>query len=138
MLPTMTVRRIGIARRRALLAGGAVVLFALAIATQLAAAPAPPPPASLAAQLGVGSWAMTVPASWLAAPVPAVRRGDLLDILAVKQGDRAYAAPVAFAVAVVSSDEHGLVIQVNEDDASAIAIARGGGLLLVPLLRSTR
>ena len=138
MLPTMTVVRGVVPRRRLLLAGLAVTLLALAGDTQLAAAPAPSPPASLAAELGPGTWAMNIPASWFAAPLPAVHRGDLLDILAVKQGDRAYAAPVAFAVAVVSSDERGLVLQVNEDDASAIAIARGGGLLLVPLLRSTR
>ncbi|HEY6959767.1 MAG TPA: hypothetical protein VI814_13165 [Candidatus Limnocylindria bacterium] len=134
----MTVARAASARRRVLFAAVAAVLFMLALFTQLAAAPDPPPPVSLAAQLADGSWAMTVPAAWLAAPVPAVRRGDLLDILAVKQGDRAYASPVAFAVVVVSSDERSLVIQVNEDDASAIALARGGGLLLVPLLRSTR
>lgn len=138
MLPAMTVARAVLPRRRVLFVAAAALLFALAVATQVAATPAPPPPASLASQLGAGSWAMTVPASWLAAPVPPVHRGDLLDVLAVKQGERAYAAPVAFAVAVVSSDERGLVLEVNEDDASAMAIARGGGLLLVPLLRSTR
>lgn len=140
MLPAMTVARAAGRWRRVLLGAAAAVLFALALVTQLAAAPTPPPapPSDLAAQLTPGSWAMTVPAAWLAAPVPAVHRGDLLDILAVKQGDRAYASPVAFAVVVVSSDERSLVIQVNEDDASAIALARGGGLLLVPLLRSTR
>ena len=138
MLPAMTVPRVVLPHRRALLAGAGAALFALAFVTQLAGEAASPPPASLAAQLAPGSWAMTVPASWLAAPVPAVRSGDLLDVIAVKQGDRAYAAPVAFAVAVVSSDARGLVIQVNEDDANAIALARAGGLLLVPLLRSTR
>lgn len=134
----MTVPRVAVLRRRVLLGGAGAVLFGLALVMQIAASPEPSPPSSLAEQLGAGSWAMTLPASWLAAPVPAVHRGDLLDILAVKQGERAYAAPVAFAVAVVSSDERSLVIQLNEDDASAIAIARAGGLLLVPLLRSTR
>lgn len=137
MLPAMTVAR-GMPRRRLLLIAASALLFALAIATQLAAAPPTVAPRSLAAELGAGTWAMSVPSSWLAAPVPPVHRGDLLDILAVKQGDRAYAAPVAFAVGVVSADDRGLVLQVTEDDASAIAVARGGGLLLVPLLRSTR
>jgi hypothetical protein len=68
----------------------------------------------------------------------ALGTGDLIDVLAVRQGERAYAVPVAYAARVVSADERGLVLELDEEGASAIAIARGGGLLLVPLLRSTR
>jgi hypothetical protein len=56
----------------------------------------------------------------------------------VRQGDRAYTVPVAYAVTVISSDDRGLILEVDESDASAIVTARGGGLLLVPLLRSSR
>jgi hypothetical protein len=81
---------------------------------------------------------MNVPVAWLAAPAPPLRRGDRVDVIGVRSGDRAYAAPVAYAVVIVSADERALVLEVDEDDAIAIASARGGGLLLVPLLRSTR
>jgi hypothetical protein len=67
-----------------------------------------------------------------------VRIGDVIDVLAVQQGERAYAVPVAYAARVMASDERGIVVEVDEEGASAIAIARGGGLLLVPLLRSAR
>ena len=94
--------------------------------------------ASLADALRPSSWAMTLPISWLAAPVPPLRAGDQLDILLVRPGERAYAAPVAYGVSVVSSDESGLVLEVDEADAIAIGSARGSGFLLLPLLRSTR
>lgn len=138
MLPAVTIARRWLPRRRTVLVAASLVLFALALVTQLAATPPPAPPPTLAAQLAPDSWAMSVPTAWLAAPLPGLRHGDLVDVLAVKQGERAYAAPVAFAAVVITVDERGLVLQVHEDDASAIAIARGGGLLLVPLLRSTR
>ena len=81
---------------------------------------------------------MTVPTAWLAAPVPPVRRGDAIDILAMRSGDKAYSIPVAYGVRVFSVSDRGLLLEVDETDATAIATARGGGLLLVPLLRSTR
>ena len=138
MLPALTVARRAWPRRRLLLGAASLVLFVAAGASQIATSAPPAPAQSLADTLEPGSWAMHVPTAWLAVPVPPLRHGDLLDVLAVKQGDRAYVTPVAFAIAVVSSDERGLILQVDEDDASAIAIARGGGMLLVPLLRSTR
>ena len=67
-----------------------------------------------------------------------VRAGDSLDILAVRSGDRGYALPVAYALTVMSVDERTIVLQVDQDDAIAIANARAASLLLVPLLRSTR
>jgi hypothetical protein len=97
-----------------------------------------PDSASLADELHPATWAMTVPSAWLAAPVPPVRRGDAIDILAMRGGDKAYSVPVAYGVRVISVTDRGLLLEVDETDATAIATARGGGLLLVPLLRSTR
>jgi len=56
----------------------------------------------------------------------------------VRPGDRAFAVPIAYAAMLIANDERGLVIEVDESDATAIATARGSGLLIVPLLRSTR
>jgi hypothetical protein len=94
--------------------------------------------ASLAESLAPSTWAMNIPVAWLAAPVPRVRTGDVIDVLAVRQGERAYAVPVAYAARVMATDDRGIVLELDEEGASAIAIARGGGMLLVPLLRSTR
>ena len=139
MLPSLIARPRRIAARRALLLAAAALLGLAALTTQVTATPqtAPIGP-SIADELRAASWAMHVPAAWFAAPVPRVRRGDVLDVLAVRQGDRAYTVPVAYAVTVISSDDRGLVIEVDESDASAIVTARGSGLLLVPLLRSSR
>jgi hypothetical protein len=127
----MPARRIALGAASALLTLGA-------LGAQIGGAAASPAPASLAQSLAPSTWAMSLPAAWLAAPVPRVRTGDLIDVLAVRQGDRAYAVPVAYAARVMAMDEHGIVLELDEEGASAIAIARGGGLLLVPLLRSTR
>ena len=113
------------------------MFFTAALGTQFAT-PQTPAPVSLADELRPATWAMHVPVAWLAAPVSRVRKGDQLDILAIRSGDRAYTVPVAYAVGVLSSDDHGLVLEVDENDASAIATAHGSGMQLVPLLRSSR
>ena len=139
MLPALTARRGALVTRRVVLAAASAALAAAALLTQLAPATAPPAPsASLADELRPSSWALQIPVAWLAAPVPAVHRGDALDLLAVRAGDRAYAVPIAYALTVMSADERAIVVDVDQDDAIAIANARGAGLLLVPLLRSTR
>lgn len=138
MLPALTASRRRIDPRRAGLLGTSALLAIAAIGAQLAVAPAPSAPLALADELRESSWAIEIPAAWLAARAPAVRRGDALDILAVRSGDRAYAVPVAYAVIVMSADERGLVLEIDQDDAIAIANARGAGLMLIPLLRSTR
>jgi hypothetical protein len=56
----------------------------------------------------------------------------------MRSGDRAFAAPVAYALVVLEVDDRRLVVQVDEDDALAVANARSAGLQLVALLRSTR
>ena len=137
MLPALTSRKRLPARRIAL--GAASALLAIgALGAEMGGASTSAAPPSLADSLAPSTWAMTLPVAWLAAPVPPLHAGDLIDVLAVRQGERAYAVPVAYAVRVMSTDERGVVLEVDEEDASGIAIARGGGLLLVPLVRSTR
>jgi hypothetical protein len=138
MLPALTASRRKLPIRRVALGAASALLAVGAIGAEMSGAAAPSTPISLAESLAPSTWAMTVPTAWLAAPVPRVGTGDLIDVLAVRQGERAYAVPVAYAARVVSADERGLVLELDEEGASAIAIARGGGLLLVPLLRSTR
>jgi hypothetical protein len=128
---------------RVALVAGAAVLAGASIVTQLGTAVGAPAsvnalPPSIADEIRPSTWAISLPQSWLAAPVPRLRHGDALDIFAVRQGDRAYSAPVAYAVSVVAVDDKALVLEVNEDDATALLTAHGGGMLLVALLRSTR
>ncbi len=77
-----------------------------------------------------------VPTAWLAAPLPRIAKGDLIDIVAVRQGDKAFSLAVADGVRVMSLDERGVVLEVDENAAASIVVARGSGMLLVPLLRS--
>lgn len=112
----------------------------LALAATLAptvATPAVPAP-GLADQLGPATWAMQIPAGWLAGPAPPLRPGDAIDVLALRPGNKPYAVPIAYGLTVLASTERGVLLQVDEVDASALASARSGGLLLVALLRSTR
>ena len=81
---------------------------------------------------------MTIPAAWLAAPVPRGRAGDAFDVLALRSGERAASVPVAYDVVMLGMDDRGLTIEVDQDDAVAIANARGAGMTFVVLLRSTR
>jgi hypothetical protein len=138
VLPALTASRRRLPARRIALGAASALLALGALGAQLGSATAPTMPAPLAESLGPSTWAISLPAAWLAAPVPRVRMGDRIDVLAVRQGERAYAVPVAYAARVMAVDERGVVLEVDEEGASAIAIARGGGLLLVPLLRSTR
>ena len=138
MLPALTVPRRRLPARRLALGAASALLTVGALGAEMSGAAAPPRQASLAESLAPATWAMSLPAAWLAAPVPRVGTGDLIDVLAVRQGERAYAVPVVSAARVVGADERGLVLELDEEGASAIAIARGGGFLLVPLLRSTR
>lgn len=141
MLPslTMRVRRFPrLPRWRIGLGGGALVLTFVAL---LAPFPADPPShaqASLAARLPESSWALAVPTSWFAAPLSGLREGDRIDVLALKASERPTAAAIAHDLEVMSIDERTLVLAVGAFDATAIATARAGGQLIVPLLRSER
>ena len=138
MLPALTVRARRLPRRRVLfIVAGAL----LAMGATLSSVPPPrtdAPAASIADELRPATWAIQIPIAWLAAPLPRARRGDQIDLLGVRAGDRAYSVPIAYAATLVAIDERGLILEVDETDASAIATARGSGLLLVPLLRSSR
>ena len=137
MLPTLTVARRAVPRR-ALTFAAAVVLALAAYVAQAIATPATPAP-GLADELGAATWAMNVPASWFAAPAPPLRAGDEVDLLALRSSaDRPYAVPLAYGIAVLAASERGLLLEVDEVDATAIASARSGGLQLIALLRSTR
>jgi hypothetical protein len=138
VLPALTASRRRISRRRLALGGASALLAVAALGAEMGGATTPTVQVSLAESLAPSTWAMSLPVAWLAAPVPRVRTGDVIDVLAVRQGDRAYAVPVAYAARVMATDERGIVLELDEEGASAIAIARGGGMLLVPLLRSTR
>jgi hypothetical protein len=110
-----------------------------ALASQLA--PRPPEasaPATLADALAPGTWAVSIPTSWLVAPITGLRAGDRLDILALRPGERATATAVAFDLLVISADDRAVIVGTGADDATALGVARASGLLLVPLLRSTR
>jgi hypothetical protein len=113
-------------------------LFAVAATVAQTVATPSAPPLGLADQLGPATWAMQVPAGWLAGPAPPLRPGDAIDVLALRPGDKPYAVPIAYGLTVLGASERGVLLQVDEVDASAIASARSGGLLLVALLRSTR
>jgi len=138
VLPALTASRRRIPRRRLALGAASALLALAAVGAEMGGISTSPVEASLAESLAPSTWAMHLPVAWLAAPVPRVRTGDVIDVLAVRQGERAYAVPVAYAARVMAADERGIVLELDEEGASAIAIARGGGLLLVPLLRSTR
>ena len=89
-------------------------------------------------RLSPATWALAVPLSWLEAPVPEVRRGDSVDLIAVRSGDRPLAIPLAADLRVMDVDDRSVIFEVDEDSASAIASAHASSLLLIPLLRSTR
>jgi hypothetical protein len=93
---------------------------------------------SLAQRLAVSTWAIAVPTAWLAAPLAEVRSGDSVDLMAIRTGDRAVAIAIAADLHVMGADERSVVFEVDEASATAIATARASGLLIIPLLRSTR
>jgi hypothetical protein len=138
MLPSLTVRARRFDRRRIVLATACMLLALAALASQTSVSATTAVAPSLADELRPATWAIFVPTSWLAAPAPRVRRGDMLDLLAMRSGDRAFATPIAYGAAVVAADDRGFVLEVDENDASAIATARASGMQLVALLRSAR
>lgn len=118
--------------------GGAL----LAVSLLLALHSSPPAPAAsslpMADALAPGTWAIAIPTSWFVAPIAGLRPGDRLDVLAIRPGERATATAVAFDLLVVSVDDRAVIVGSGADDVTALGVARASGLLLVPLLRSTR
>ena len=116
------------------------VLLTVALLASLRAQPAAvgAVPGTMADALAPGTWAISIPSSWFAAPIAGLRSGDRLDILALRPGEKATATAVAFDLLVISADERAVIVGTGADDATALGIARASGLVLVPLLRSTR
>jgi hypothetical protein len=145
MLPalTFTPKRLAIPRRRVLLAVGGTTLLAASLLSTLVASPSrsadeAAASTSLAQRLSMSTWAFAVPITWLASPLAEVRSGNSVDLLAVRMGDRPLAVAIAADLRVMSADDRSIVFEVDEASATAIASARASGLLIVPLLRSTR
>ncbi len=142
MLPALMVQARRRPPRRALLvAGGALVLAAallIALSPSVGPARAAPPPPSVSEALEPGSWAVSVPTSWFAAPISGLRPGDRIDVIGLRPGERPTARAVALDLRVMSADERTVVVGTGAEDAAGLVIARASGLMLVPMLRSTR
>ena len=140
MLPSLNVlaRHRGIPRRSVLAIVGAIILAAAFILRPTPSEAGAVRTATVAEILAPDTWALTLPAGWLATPLLGARPGDRLDVLALRPGDHASATAIAFDLLVVSVDDRALVVGCVADDATSIAVARASGLLLVPLLRSSR
>jgi hypothetical protein len=140
MLPSLTaVARRRPARRTILGALGAV----LVAASMIVSLHSPPQavgaaPGTMADSLAPGTWAISIPSGWFVAPISGLHAGDRLDILALRPGEKATATAVAFDLVVISADDRAVIVGTGADDVTALGIARASGLLLVPLLRSTR
>jgi hypothetical protein len=123
-------------------AGVGGILLAAAVVTislSSAAIPSEPVPSTtLTQRLEPSTWALSIPTAWLGAPLLQVQPGDGVDLLAVRQGERPLAIALAADLRVMAVDDRAIVFEVDEDSATAIATARAAGLLIVPLLRSTR
>jgi hypothetical protein len=144
MLPalTFTRRRFVVPRRRILLSAAGTALLVASVVSTFAAGPARPADEAvsrtLAQRLSASTWAIAVPIGWLAAPLAELRNGDSVDLMAVRTGDRPFAVAIAADLHVMSADDRAVVFEVDEESATAIATARASGLLIIPLLRSTR
>ena len=139
MLPSLTARARRVPRRRALAAAASLALFGgVLLAQGPSTAGAIPEPAPLAQRLPASSWGLAIPTSWFAAPPTGLRPGDRIDVLAMRSSERPTANAIAFDVEVMTVDDRTVVVGVSAFDASAIAVARASGQLIVPLLRSTR
>jgi hypothetical protein len=140
MLPSLTaVARRRPPRRAIAGASGALLLvvsllFALHGSSPSAVASSAP----MADALAPGTWAIAIPTSWFVAPIGGLRPGDRIDVLALRPGERATATAVAFDLLVVSADDRAVIVGSGADDVTALGVARASGLLLIPLLRSTR
>jgi len=140
VLPSLTAVARRRPPRRAILGAAGALLVAVSLIASLRAQPAAVggAPEAMADALAPGTWAISIPSGWLAAPIAGLRSGDRLDILALRPGEKATATAVAFDLVVLSADDRAVIVGTGADDATALGIARASGLLLVPLLRSTR
>jgi len=97
--------------------------------------------AGLSRRLPDGRWAMVLPGSWLASPIPEIGVGDRVDLLAYQPGQPAdQAAVIVSAIEVLgitgaAADAEALTLAVELEEAAAVTYARANGFLLLPLLR---
>jgi len=138
MLPSLTAAARRRPPRRTLLRASGALLLALGVLVPLRAPSPHVAPAALADTLAPSTWAISIPTSWFVAPIGGLRAGDRLDILALRPGEHATATAVAFDLLVVAADDRAVIVGSGADDATALGVARASGLLLVPLLRSSR
>ncbi|MGH2498880.1 MAG: hypothetical protein ACRDF0_02115 [Candidatus Limnocylindria bacterium] len=137
--PSFTVGRLRRpAPRLVAIALGAILVGAALVPLAWPQPSASAPALSLAAALPPSTWAFAIPHAWLVAPITGLSPGDRIDVLALRASDRATASAIAFDLEVMSVDERALVVAVDANGATALAVARASGLLLVPLLRSER
>jgi len=139
VLPALTIRARRIPRLRLLSGVASAGLLAIGVLGSVPGpADRPAHVAPLAQRLAPASWGFAVPTTWFAVPLTDLHVGDRIDVLSLRAGERPAAAAIAFDLEVMAIDERSLVINVSAGDATAIATARAGGQLIVPLLRSTR
>ena len=141
MLPSLTALAVRRRPDRRAIAGGAgagLLAVALLLSICGSAPTAAPRAVTMADALAPNTWAISVPTSWFVAPIAGLRPGDHVDVLALRAGERASATAIAFDLIVMSADERAVTFGTGADDATALGVARASGLLLVPLLRSTR
>ena len=97
--------------------------------------------AGLSRRLPDGRWAMVLPGSWLASPIPEIGAGDRVDLLAYQAGQPADQAAVivsaieVLAVTGTAADAEALTLAVEIEEAAAVTYSRANGFLLLPLLR---
>jgi Flp pilus assembly protein CpaB len=97
--------------------------------------------AGLSRRLPDGRWAMVLPGSWLASPIPEIGLGDRVDLLAYQAGQPADQAAVivsaieVLAVTGTAANAEALTVAVELEEAAAVTYARANGFLLLPLLR---
>jgi len=97
--------------------------------------------AGLSRRLPDGRWAMVLPGSWLASPIPEIGAGDRVDLLAYQPSQPAdQVAVIVSAIEVLgvtgtAVDAEALTLAVEIEEAAAVTYARANGFLLLPLLR---
>lgn len=99
------------------------------------------PGGGLSARLPDGRWAMILTAGWLVSPVPELKVGDRIDLVAYQAGDPlAEAGVIVTAVEIIDfggsfTSPEGLTLAVTLDEAIAILYSRVNGYSILPLLR---
>jgi Flp pilus assembly protein CpaB len=96
----------------------------------------------LASRLPDGRWAVVIPVSWLASPLPDVKRGDVIDILAYPAGQ-----PIGQAALILeqvelldspgSQSAGNVTLIVSLEQATSIFYSHVNGFQLLGLLRAS-